>query len=522
MAEDEDGVSDKKSPQNSNNSETNDGNQPSTSKPDLGIEEAKYDTKENGHKSPTEPSCSSSKTGAMRKEDNPFSFRHFLKRDLSLPGNSTYENTGARPKVYANTVQHSPTRLDKIDIHSDSRRDKNRSNENKAKEKKNDLVIHRSSEDASSSSSVEIPFSVVEESESKHNYYADSSDGPFFHRPNLASEPLGMPSLPDFVQDHILVEQAYLNSNGPISVDLDNLPDFTYTNSNYNAGSSSSLGRRNKNSYGGNRNYDYDAYLGAASTSAESGPSNRSIPLDLPVGAEAAPPPLDLVHLNLDLTESVNPADRRNVSPRNNFPLDLPPNAGAESMRLPDFLPVHPGRTSPEPQAQNEQIQQLVELERTRSELFMERNRRLRAEEELNSGREALRLLRAELSTVRAAETALRNQLSDVRLAETALRTQLSDVRLAETALRTQLSDVRLNDDGVHREHNLLDVAARPNETDSTVAELKNEIKRLQEELSSSQEEVRTLRAASTITETSLRELLSNLERLRTQNRDPT
>ena len=258
----------------------------------------------------------------MRKDENPFSFRHFLKRDLSLPGNSTYENTGARPKVYANTVQHSPT---KIDIHPDSRRDKNRPSDNQAKEKQNDGVNLRNSDGTSSSSSVEVPFSVADNSDTKHNLYASSSEGPFFHRPNLASEPLGMPSLPDFVQDHILVEQAYLNSNGPISVDLDNLPDFTF-NTNYNAGSSS-LGRRNKSGYGNNRGYDYESYMGAASNS---GQSSRSVPLDLPSGAEAAGPvPLDLpVHLSLDLTESVNTADRRNVSPRNNFPLDLPPNVG--------------------------------------------------------------------------------------------------------------------------------------------------------------------------------------------------
>ncbi|CAK1544871.1 unnamed protein product [Leptosia nina] len=514
MAEDEDGVSDKKSSPNLNNASLPEQNQENVSKPDLGIEEVKYDSKENGYKSPAEPSSSTTKsTGAMRKEDNPFSFRHFLKRDLSLPGNSTYENTGARPKVYANTVQHSPTRLDKLDISSDSRREKSRFNENKAKESKTNSVM-RNSDDASSSSSVEIPFSVVEESESKHNFYADSSDGPFFHRPNLASEPLGMPSLPDFVQDHILVEQAYLNSNGPISVDLDNLPDFTYTNNNYSTVSSSSLNRRNKNNYG-TRNYDYDAYLGVATSSAESGPSNRSVPLDLPIEAEAAPP-LDLVHLNLDLTESVNPVDRRNVSPRDNFPLDLPLNAGAESMRLPDFLPVHPGRTSPEPQPQEEQLQQLVELERTRSELFMERNRRLRAEEELNSGREEIRLLRAELSAVRASEAALRTQLSDVRQAD---RDYVSTMESG-----TQRTD-----------HNLLDAACHASEADCTVSGLKNEIKRLKEELSASQEEVRSLRNvqvnaavdlrhATTVAETSLRELLSGLERLRSlrSTLDPT
>ncbi|VVC88349.1 unnamed protein product [Leptidea sinapis] len=59
-----------------------------------------------------------------------------------------------------------------------------------------------------------------------------------------------------------------------------------------------------------------------------------------------------------------------------------------QSMRLPDFLPVHPGRTSPEPPPQNEDVQHFVELERLR---------RLRVEEELNSVCEALRVARAEL-----------------------------------------------------------------------------------------------------------------------------
>lgn len=138
-----------------------------------------------------------------------------------------------------------------------------------------------------------------------------------------------MPSLPDFVQDHILVEQAYLNPNGPISVDLDNLPDFTF-NTSFNAGSSSSLGRRNNASYGG-QGY-FDSYMGAAAASDPRQDARDNIPLDLPLGAEgaaAAAGPLDLPpHLNLDLTESVNPADRRNNSPRNSFPLDLPPNSG--------------------------------------------------------------------------------------------------------------------------------------------------------------------------------------------------
>ncbi|XP_022830452.1 uncharacterized protein LOC111359224 [Spodoptera litura] len=492
MAEDEDGVSNKKSPQNTNEGAPSQENEQNAAKPDLGIEEAKYNSNENGDASHAEAKSSTKSTGATRKDENPFSFRHFLKRDLSLPGNSTYENTGARPKVYANTVQHSPT---KIDVHADSRREKPRSSDAQAKEKTNEGSSHRISDNTSSSSSVEIPFSVVDNSDSKHNFYTDNNDVPFYHRPNLASEPLGMPSLPDFVQDHILVEQAYLNFNGPISVDLDNLPDFTF-NTSFNAGSSSSLGRRNNSSYGG-RGYDYESYMGAASTSNEAGQAGSGMPLDLPAGAEAAGPvPLDLPpHLSLDLTESVNPVDRRNVSPRSNFPLDLPPNAGAESMCLPDFLPVHPGRTSPEPEHQDEQMQQIMaELERTRSELFAERSRRCRVEEELALARAAAAQLRADAHV-------------------------LAQRRAHELDRAGPASEP----------------ASRTTDSEATIARLKNQIKKLKEELSARESEARSLRGtqagaaaalrrATGLAETSLRELLSGLEQLKTlsSSLDPT
>ncbi|XP_052758940.1 uncharacterized protein LOC113514723 [Galleria mellonella] len=497
MAEDDDGVSNKKSPQNSNNAGPSKESEQHTTKPDLGIEEAKYNSNETGDTSPTEAKSSTSTTGATRKEENPFSFRHFLKRDLSLPGNSTYENTGARPKVYANTVQHSPT---KLDVHAETRREKSRANDIQAKDKIVDAG-HRLtiSDNTSSSSSVEIPFSVVDNSESKHNFYADNTDVPFYQRPNLASEPLGMPSLPDFVQDHILVEQAYLNSNGPISVDLDNLPDFTF-NTNFNVGSSSSSGRKNNSAYVGNNEYDYDAYMGAASTSNESGPSGHGIPLDLPAGAEAAGPvPLDLpAHLSLDLTESVNPADRRNNSPRSTFPLDLPPNAGAESMRLPDFLPVHPGRTSPEPEHQDEQLQQIMaELERTRCELFAERSRRSRAEEEA--------------ATLRAEAAELRARLAAAR-------------RPAPVTAPASSSAPPVHD-----------AEARATEGEPAVAKLKSQIKKLKEEVGASSRQEAALRArqasaalalrrATALADVSLRELLAGLEQLKTLSStlDPT
>lgn len=230
--------------------------------------------------------------------------------------------------MYANTVQHSPNKID----FSEPRPDKARSADAQTKEKNKEGSHHS---DNTSSSSVEIPFSLMDNSDSKHNLFVDNAESPYYYKLNTVSEPLGMPSLPDFVQDHILVEQAYLNSNGPISVDLDNLPDFTF-NTNYNSGSSSSLGRRHNSGYSGSRNYDYDAYSGASTS--DTAPSGRVVPLDLPEEAEAAaavPLPLDLPpHLNLDLTESVNPADRRNNSPRSTFPLDLPPSGKWPSLKI--------------------------------------------------------------------------------------------------------------------------------------------------------------------------------------------
>ncbi|XP_047993504.1 ensconsin-like [Leguminivora glycinivorella] len=366
-------------------------------------------------------------TGATRKEENPFSFRHFLKRDLSLPGTSTYESTGARPKVYASTVQHSPTR-------PDAARDP------QAKEKS---AEPRACDSTSSNHPGEVSHSVVDNSECEREPYAEPQ--PYRAGP----EPPGMPSLPDFVQDHILVEQAYLNSNGPISVDLDNLPDFT-----------------------------------TRPPPAPAAPAPApAAPLDLPPGAEGAPAPD--VALSLDLTESVNPADRRNVSPRGTFPLDLPPNAGAESMRLPDFLPVHPGRTSPEPEPDLQPL--LQELERTRSELNLERRQRLRLEEELRT---------LQQQHAQAQAQALQQQ-------------------------RRRAADARAMGDDAYRESP---------ESESSVNQLRIQIRRLKEELAAAQAEVRALRGGQTsaaadlrsaadVAEASLRDLLAGLEQLRSLSR---
>lgn len=60
MAEDEDGVSNKKSPQNTNEGAPSQENEQNAAKPDLGIEEAKYNSNENGDASHAEAKSFSS------------------------------------------------------------------------------------------------------------------------------------------------------------------------------------------------------------------------------------------------------------------------------------------------------------------------------------------------------------------------------------------------------------------------------------------------------------------------------
>ncbi|GBP08742.1 hypothetical protein EVAR_7324_1 [Eumeta japonica] len=515
MAEGDD-VSNKKSSKNLDNDELSDEKEQDIQNLEISVNSATLNNSEQTTGSSGPANSLSSKFGSStRKEENPFSFRHFLKRDLSLPGNSTYEHTGARPKVYANTVQHSPT---KIDIHIDSKREKIRIADTQAKELISDGKTHRIS-DISSNSSLEIPFNVVDSTESKRSLYNDSLEEPVY-RLNMAAEPLGMPSLPDFVQDHILVEQVYLNSNGPISVDLDNLPDFTF-NANYKHASPSLRSERRHNlDYSSNRNYDYE--LGVASTSNGIGPA----PLDLPSGV-GGPVPLDLPpHLSLDLTESVNPADRRNVSPGSACPLDLPSNAGAESMRLPDFLPVHPGRTSPEPEHADEQLQSLLnELERARSELFTERSRRTRLESELESARAETEALRVDISAIRSSEAALRARLNDFRPEGS------PHVDGSQAVCGSQASSSRVHSELSNFEEN----ACRATEADLTISRLKTQIKNLKEELAMSRAEAHSLRDtqrsaahalrhATDIAGVSLRDLLAGLEQLKSisSSLDPT
>lgn len=238
-----------------------------------------------------------------RKEESPFSFKHFLKRDLSLPAAaSSYESTGAKPKTF-NEYRPSPA---KTNFHQGHRRD------NKVRES------WAGPSNASSDSSIELIVNTNNSADSKSNILEiEDCDLSSFRRSHTSNDALGMPSLPDFVQDHLLVEQTYLGSNGPFATDFNNLPDFT---SNFNF------------------NYDDPDSTACNANSSKIG-SCRSVPLDLPSFVEdrleineiterrCRPSPLDLPNnLSLDLTDSLNHTNHRDSNQRLPFPLDLPRN----------------------------------------------------------------------------------------------------------------------------------------------------------------------------------------------------
>ncbi|XP_067000777.2 uncharacterized protein l(3)04053 [Anabrus simplex] len=140
-------------------------------RPDLGI-----GNQRNYEKKPP-PEVHSSGSEMPKREENPFSFKHFLKRDS---GNN-YHSTGARPKVYTNL---SPENFDNLG---------------------------------------------ADTSDSESSLYTRNTTPRHVATPEITSV------LPDFVQDHLVVEQCYLahsdTSNSPqLAVDLENLPDFAINN----------------------------------------------------------------------------------------------------------------------------------------------------------------------------------------------------------------------------------------------------------------------------------------------------
>lgn len=149
-----------------------------------------------------------------RREENPFSFKHFLKRDSG----TSYHNTGARPKVYSNQTRESYSTSDLCSASQDS-------------------GLYRTN--------------------SRH-----------------AGTPEISSVLPDFVQDHLVVEQSYLShDDSHLAVNLDTLPELDVN-----------MGRLNLDDQGqSDIPFDLTDSMTPLGGSRRSRNNTGSMPLDLPL-----------------------------------------------------------------------------------------------------------------------------------------------------------------------------------------------------------------------------------------------
>ncbi|XP_059468391.1 uncharacterized protein LOC132192444 [Neocloeon triangulifer] len=261
----------------------------------------------------------------------------------------------------------------------------------------------------------------------RHSYDQNS---PPFRRPPGASAELTS-ALPDFVQDHLVMEQCYLQNN----IDIDNLPDFAAMD----------LGQR------GGLPFDLTARNGG-----EPSQNNGSLPLDLAPSAADRPArgPNDNVPCDLGLGNSLvqqSPLDLRGGE------MNLQDNSVNQS--LPDFLsdaPILTGReTDGGPVAMiednerngmtdNERIlrRQLTEATRRADQLEMELQRQ---QEVIRHKEEVLRRTNSELAALRRENSSLRQGIGgghpDHRTQRLA-QSLVAAASNAESSLRTLLQGV--------------------------------------------------------------------------------
>lgn len=425
----------------SSNNDEND-NDESTNQPDLGL----GNQPQNNRKSTNDSQPGSSE--APRREENPFSFKHFLSRE-NVNGQSGCHNTGAKPKVFTSpTSSHAP-----------------------------DL-----------------------------EYGRNSSARTFTANPDLAS------ALPDFVQDHLVVEQCFLrdNASSALSVDLDNLPDFAV---NKDISNGLSMGARP-------RHTNYNNFCRRRERSQND--SMEGVPLDLP-SVSSPPSALDLPGsgvLPFDLP-LVRDGNASNVS-GSNTPSSSPIQPSV-SKSLPDFLSDGPIRGGHLPPADVTAEASGVTQNHNSDDRFQTENERLRAEMEM-----------------------LRRQNSELSRRVSSLQSEVRTLRVKEH------EDTLTMEKAIEQaEENLQRTMKRAVNAENMVSKLKQDLRQTQSDLrrqqqdnlelrggegasgawggagassgssGSSEQQVQMqrfaqeLKAAALTAETSLRQLLSGVDNLR-------
>ncbi|XP_017759254.1 PREDICTED: uncharacterized protein LOC108550116 isoform X2 [Eufriesea mexicana] len=257
-----------------------------------------------------------------KTEENPFSFKHFLKNGSQ----TNYQNAGARPKVYTSATTYN---LEK----------------------------------------------------------------------GSAVYPRNRTELPDFVQDHLVIEQYYLNHEPKQQTisDVDNLPDFTLNSIEQWQTRLRNESKKSESSASCDLSFDLTESLDKTTTQR-----TQSVPNSTVFEPTESPEPLEFL---LDLPISTaEPDSESNVSVR-----DCPHSGTSEAnvpKSLPDFLndgPIH-NRTTLSTESgsipnstESTERRLLLENERLRQELDL-------ARKQINEKSEKIELLKSELSSKREVE----------------------------------------------------------------------------------------------------------------------
>lgn len=416
---------------------------------------------------------STGQDASTRRDNNPFSFKAFLKNGTQ-PTN--YHNTGARPKVYSSSTS-----------------------------------------------------SPVGSGGGGGALDKDNVGGSVYSARNPTE-------LPDFVQDHLVIEQCYLShENGqPVLPDVDNLPDFALNSVEQRQ---SRLHGQKERSPFWFRNRDCEAKRNDSDVLCDDLRSfDLTETLHKGMPHRDHHPPSNAMHSNhLDLPtfedrlNETTPALSR--PERKGFPLDLPfpdsnpsistiarddpPSGGEASVHksLPDFLsdgPIHNRSSDSEPtanMAESTETRLLLENERLRQQLEVSRR-------QLNEKMERIRSLETELLSKKEVEheetVHLEKAMEQVednlkRSTKRAVNAESTVTSLKKKikVLTTEISLLRLENSELRA--GISTSAGQSESTHAGAVNMNRTVRRL----------ARDLFAAASSAEVSLRQLMSGVDNLR-------
>ncbi|XP_072742684.1 uncharacterized protein L(3)04053 isoform X1 [Anoplolepis gracilipes] len=361
-----------------------------------------------------------------------------------------------------------------------------------------------------------------------------SSPGSVFEKDNVGGgvySGRNPTELPDFVQDHLVIEQCYLNheADQPVLPDVDNLPDFALNSVEQRQSRLRNESKKNDSEIFNDdlRSFDLTDTLHKNSTHRDHSASTamHSNDLDLPMFGDRS---------NEGTPYLPRPEHREKVTAIfcAGFPFDLPlPFAESNSnvnattrdrdgtlpgseatvhKSLPDFLsdgPIYNRSTDPEPIGVTESTDRRLLLENERLLQQLETARR-----QISEKTERIRLLEAELLSKREVEheeTAhLEKAMEQVednlkRSTKRAVNAESTVTSLKKKikALTTEMSLLRLENDQLRAGTS----AARQGESNTDAANTNRTVRRL----------ARDLLAAASSAEVSLRQLMSGVDNLR-------